>query len=70
VEVMCRRSLTQHVSDVQTTKIEADVRSQLPSSFHRTRWIHGNMDRIGAEDLLQEHGQVSDSGNYWRDSRC
>eukprot|EP00037_Helgoeca_nana_P030143 m.369383 g.369383 ORF g.369383 m.369383 type:complete len:953 (-) comp28121_c0_seq1:13326-16184(-) len=43
--------------ETETTKIEADVRSQLPSSFHRTRWIHGNMDRIGAEDLLQEHGQ-------------
>ena len=43
----------------KTAQIEAEVQSQLPSSFHRSRWIHGNVDRQGAEALLQKNGKVS-----------
>eukprot|EP00038_Savillea_parva_P015387 m.13795 g.13795 ORF g.13795 m.13795 type:complete len:958 (+) comp3087_c0_seq1:336-3209(+) len=56
----------------KTAQIEAEVQSQLPSSFHRSRWIHGNVDRQGAEALLQKNGKPGaflirasgETGNY------
>eukprot|EP00041_Stephanoeca_diplocostata_P039547 m.1635172 g.1635172 ORF g.1635172 m.1635172 type:complete len:926 (+) comp25420_c1_seq1:276-3053(+) len=58
--------------ETRTTTIEAEVLAKLPSTFHRSRWIHGKMDRMEAESLLNDRGSVgsflvrqsADAGSY------
>jgi Ras GTPase-activating protein 1 len=48
-----------HVEELaDLSEREAASRCQLPSAFHRSRWIHGKMERKDADALLKEGGQA------------